>query len=284
MRIVLAIVVQKAPPEPEARHVVCQQVRYHLEQGVDHVLGVADGATGELFAGFGREGRFRYVEAQEPGAAQSRRRVAQLAVDQHHADWLLECAPGELWWSRRGSLRELLEAVPARFEAIRGLQRDFVARPDTGEPFFERTIVRRRLLAGAMSGARLRLVRRAAVKPEGTLVLRDWYPLELLRFPLGQQEIVDDAALAAGLADGSLRRDTRVCDALQGESTAASTIAEELELAEELEAGLEALEESSLFPVVESLDRRLVTLERAGALAPAAELRRILGRRRRRTR
>ncbi|MGZ4358292.1 MAG: hypothetical protein ACXVZW_00770, partial [Gaiellaceae bacterium] len=212
------------------------------------------------------------------------RRVAQLAVDQHHADWLLECAPGELWWSRRGSLRELLEAVPARFEAIRGLQRDFVARPDTGEPFFERTIVRRRLLAGAMSGARLRLVRRAAVKPEGTLVLRDWYPLELLRFPLGQQEIVDDAALAAGLADGSLRRDTRVCDALQGESTAASTIAEELELAEELEAGLEALEESSLFPVVESLDRRLVTLERAGALAPAAELRRILGRRRRRTR
>ena len=57
---------------------------------------------------------------------------------------MLNCDVDEFWWPRDGSLRDVLEAVPPRFGTIRGWGRHFVARPETGEPFFERMTVRRR--------------------------------------------------------------------------------------------------------------------------------------------
>jgi hypothetical protein len=284
MRIALVLVVPDIPRTQEAHDVVAEQVRYHIAQGADVVVGVADETGGELFAGLGRERRFRYVVAAAPAAVEDTQRARQVAAEQHRADWLLESEAGEFWWPRRGTLRVFLDAVPARFDAVRALEREFAAQPGNGDSFFERATVRRRRLPGAAATPppRLRTVYRAsaALDREQALPLHDWYPLELLRFPLEQRDPLGDEELAAGLAEGSLRADTRIRDALRGEPLATPTPVEEAELAEELELAL-ASERESLFPAVEDLDRRLVALERTGLLAPAAELRRLIGSRRR---
>jgi hypothetical protein len=42
------------------------------------------------------------------------------------ADWVLPAAPGEFWWPRGGSLREVLSAIPAEYAVVQALVRPFV--------------------------------------------------------------------------------------------------------------------------------------------------------------
>jgi glycosyl transferase family 2 len=218
------------------------QLAYHLNAGVDLVI-VADRSsqdgTTEILESYAREG---YVQ-RLPGQGESREaelvnRMAQLAVSDHAAEWVIDARPDEFWWPRGESLQDVLVAIPPRYSIVQALVRTFVPRLEETSFFAERMVIRRSLLApGAEAGeplaGALRQVYRAGpnmlirVGPEpvspGRVPLRAWYPIEVFHFPARDPDQLqaraalgmDDEELEQGLAAGSLAVDERLRDALR---------------------------------------------------------------------
>ncbi len=143
MRIVSTLIVR------DEADIVGEHLRYHADLGVDFVVAIdhrsTDGTT-DILREHERAGRLHLIQEQGDVIEQQEwvTRMARLAATDFGADWVLNCDVDEFWWPRDGSLRDVLSAVPRRFGTVRGWGRHFVARPETGEPFFERMTVRRR--------------------------------------------------------------------------------------------------------------------------------------------
>ncbi len=185
---------------------VAHNLRYHLEHGIDFVVATdhrsVDGTT-DILREYERSGRLRLIHEEDEALRQSEwvTRMARLAATEHGADWVVNCDADEFFWPREGTFHEILEAVPARFGAVRGLWRHFVARPDTGEPFYERMVVRR---ASAREQrvpypAQVKVVHRASpdvvvrtgahsASGPGLELIREWYPFDVLHFPVRSRE------------------------------------------------------------------------------------------------
>ena len=127
--------------------------------------------------------------------------MARLAASELGADWVINGDADELWWPRDGTLHEVLDAVPARFGALRGLWRNFVPRPDDGRPFYERMTVRRMPSSEYTDPfhAQVKVVHRAhpdVVVTQGNHdalgtplpLVREWLPFEILHFPVRSAE------------------------------------------------------------------------------------------------
>jgi Glycosyl transferase family 2 len=179
-------------------------VAYHLSAGVDFVIATdhlsADGTRDALRA-FERAGRLRLLckdhERYEPGRWVND--MAALAVTEHGADWVIHADTDEFWWPRGGSLGEVLSLVPPRFGAVFGPWRHFAPRPDDGTHFAERMTLRLGSHARWTApehpfhpnvNVAHRARRDVLVTPGnhdiamGLPVLRGWFPLEVLHFPL----------------------------------------------------------------------------------------------------
>ena len=256
--------------------VVDSQIAFHLNAGVDFVIATdhrsGDGTT-EILERYAGEGYLQLIreEQDEMQEGDWATRMSRLAATDFAADWVIPSDADEFWWPRGGSLKEVLESVPARYGVVRALLRQFVPRPDDGSFFAEHLTTR---LSGSapindpnsLFRPNLKAIHRA--DPNVTLSagahtllntrlvpLRGWYPIEFLHFPirsfqqcdrkyanlrasLGESRnayyqevnrargqgrfedfynslVVDDAALARGLEDGSLVTDTRLRDALR---------------------------------------------------------------------
>ena len=128
--------------------IVDEFLRYHLELGIDFVVATdhmsCDG-TEDVLARYERAGHLHLL--RETSASFRQRewvtRMARLAATDFGAEWVVNSDVDEFWWPRDGSLREVLDSVPPRFGLVHGLWRHFVLRPQGGEPFYERMIVRR---------------------------------------------------------------------------------------------------------------------------------------------
>ena len=206
--------------------IVGEQIGFHLEHGVDFVVATdhrsTDGTT-EILRGYEREGRLHLIreEADVLRQADWVTRMARLAATDFDADWVVNSDADELWWSREGSLRDVLEAIPPRFGAIRGLWRHFVPRPEMPEPFYERMIVRRRSTLDFTSPyhAQVKVVHRATPDVvvtqgnhdafgRGLELVREWCPFEVLHFPVRTPEQMErkfsawEASSASGASTG----------------------------------------------------------------------------------
>ena len=196
MKLVLTLLVR------DEADIVESCIRYHLERGVDLVLATdhrsVDGTT-DILRDFERAGVLRLYREEGKTLEQAAwvTRMARLAAAEHGADWVINCDADEFWWPRRGTLREILAAVPARYGAVRGLWRHFVPRPDGDDAFHERMIVRRRPSADFADPyhAGLKVVHRGApdvvvskgnhdAEGRGLLLIREWFPFEVLHFPI----------------------------------------------------------------------------------------------------
>jgi hypothetical protein len=183
------------------------QIAYHLNAGVDVIVAAhaRSDEVMELLESYARDG---YVQLL-PDPADPR-----LAAIEAGADWLLSSGPGEFWWPRAESLKDVLVPIPPRYTIVQALVREFVRSSD-GETFADRMIARPSLRSGdamvTLSDA-LRSAARADSRAR-EVPLRGWYPFELFRFP-HPDDHPDEAAVARGLADGSLVTDTRLRDAL----------------------------------------------------------------------
>ena len=186
--------------------IVDHQIRYHLDQGVDFVIATdhrsADGTT-EILERYERAGVLHLIREDSEGLRQSEwvTRMARLAATDFGADWVINTDADEFWWPREGSIHDVLAAVPDRFGAVRGIWRHFVLRPDGPEPFYERMTVRRApdLAWTSPYHVQVKVAHRAdpeVVVSQGNhdaggrqlVLLRDWYPFEVLHFPIRNRE------------------------------------------------------------------------------------------------
>jgi hypothetical protein len=284
MRLVMTLLARDEADIVEA------QLRYHFERGIDFVVATdndsVDGTT-ELLRRYEREGRLHLMH-QSGDVEQSAwvTRMARFAAEELGADWVIHADADEFWWPRDGSIRETLAAVPAHFGVVRGLMRHFVPRSGAPDPFFERMIVRHPSVPGVVNlyHAQVKIAHRGVrdalvtggnhdAYGEGLALLRQWFPFEVLHFPvrsLTQMQakfsrrwdrtgphivdmrraiaaegpegvfaryLVDDDALDRGVAAGSLAIDVRLRKFLRdGAAPAPTGEPERFEPESELEA------------------------------------------------
>jgi hypothetical protein len=278
MRLVLTVLAR------DEADVIDAQIAFHLNAGADFVIATdnasQDGTT-EILESYEREGCLHLIREPAEGLRQSEwvTRMARLAATDFGADWVINADADEFWWPRGGSLKEVLEAVDARYGIVQAFWRSFVPRPDDGAFFAERMTARLSQQAPINDPTSVyRPVVKVAHRADPDVVvgrgnhalvdsrltsLTTWHPLEVLHFPLrsraqwarkvelqgeaftkhieragtgyhlkgydalqsGRIEeqhaslVVGDAALARGLADGTLAQDTRLRDVLRALST-----------------------------------------------------------------
>ena len=331
MTLVLTLLVR------DEADIVDAQIAYHLNAGVDFVVATdnrsADGTT-EILERYASEGVLQLI--REPGddlrQTEWVTRMARIAATEHGADWVLNTDADEFWWPRGGSLRDVLESVPAHYGVVRGAWRNFVPRPDGHSFFAERMTVRTTTpsfhphplsthsKSAHRGSAEVRIGRgnHEAFGPD-LVPIRGWYPIEILHFPVRSLEhcrhkyvtqfvalernaekgipghmadayrayragrlddfyaplVVDEVALAGGVATGDYVVDIRLRDRLRtlgfGEPEPAEAtqdgfeqpgVRESAEFAGEYSALLEADFGLALGDRVERLEQRIRGLER----------------------
>lgn len=182
--------------------IIDETLRYHLGAGVDFIVATdhrSEDGTTEILERYERDGLLHLT--REPGEAFLQTewvtRMARLAATRFGADWVINADADEFWWPHNGTLRDVFEALPPGYGAVRGTWRHFVLRPDTDEAFYERMIVRRApsLDPADPYCANAKVAHRASagatvargnhdVEGEGLALLRDWVPFEVLHFPI----------------------------------------------------------------------------------------------------
>jgi Glycosyl transferase family 2 len=183
--------------------IVDAQVAYHLNAGVDFVIATdnrSDDGTTEILERYERVGRLHLIRESGNDMRQDEwvTRMARMAATDFGADWVVNSDADEFWWPREGSLKDVLDVVPARFGIVRGCWRHFVPRPEDGRFFAERMTVR--LCEPAFSGdketifhAHQKVAHRARsdvtieagnhnAEAVGLEPLRGWHPIEVLHF------------------------------------------------------------------------------------------------------
>ena len=243
---------------------------FHRAAGVDLVLAIDNDSadsTPDILAAHARDG---FVDVtQESGDLRQAdwvTKLARRAATEFGADWVINADADEFYWPRGGNLRDVFAAVPSRYGGVRGMLRNFAPRPESGESFAERMIVRV-CNPGAEDNSpyspRFKAMHRGAPDVEvlpgsnrvlgsGVAPLPGGYPIDVLHFPIRSLEhftakylrwwtllgtrfseavhgahsrgalpefyesyVVDDEALARGVADGRLAVDTRLRDAVR---------------------------------------------------------------------
>lgn len=181
-------------------------IAYHLHAGVDHIIVTdndSDDGTTDVLDRYARDGRLEWTSAPDPhfNQMESITRMAREAATRHGADWVINCDADEFWWPRFESLKGTFSVLPPRFGAVRGMLRHFAPRPES-EPFFaERMTVRVAMPVTDRDhtfSPHFKTAHRG--DPEMTsgagshevfgprlLLLRGWYPFDILHFPLRSQ-------------------------------------------------------------------------------------------------
>ena len=141
MRVVETLVVR------DEADIVDEQLAYHLNAGVDFVIATdhesRDG-TSEILESYARQGYLHRIPAVSPAVRETewRTNMARLAATEYGADWVMAADADEFWVPRRGTIKDVLGAVPLRFGIVAGVICHFVPRPGDGESFAERMTVR----------------------------------------------------------------------------------------------------------------------------------------------
>lgn len=184
--------------------VVDAHVAFHLNAGVDLVIATdhrsSDGTT-EILERYARQGYVHLIDEQREEYLESEfmTRMARLAATEHGADWVINSAADEFWWPRGGDLKQVLAAVPSRYEAVQAVIRNFLPRQAAGSFFAERMTVRLTLQAPVNDPASpwrsySKMIHRAhptvtvgrgshtVSADRQLLTLRGWYPIEVLHF------------------------------------------------------------------------------------------------------
>jgi Glycosyl transferase family 2 len=261
MNVVMTIVVR------DEADIVGDQIRYHLEQGVDFVVATdhrSVDATTAILRAFERAGRLHLIRRDDEGFHQGEwtTEMARFAAAELGADWVIHADADEFWWPRTGSLPEILAAVPAPFGVVRGLWRHFVLRPDGGESFYERMTVRRLPAVDWTSpyNVQVKVAHRAdpgVTVPRGShdawgdrlRLIREWFPFEILHFPIRTraqllQKYADADAYEAGAYRKVPRHTAAMAARLRGDADELydSVVARDEEVARGLGDGTLALD------------------------------------------
>ena len=179
-------------------------IEFHLGAGVDAIIATdhrSQDGTRAVLERYEHDGSLVLVRNDEekytPGMWMNE--VARRAATELGADWVIHSDADEFWWPRGGDLKDVLAAVPRRYGVVRAFWRHFAPRPDSDEHFAERMTVRM-ASRGPWMGVEhtfhpnVKVIHRADPSLEimrgshdvrtDMAMLRSWYPIELLHFPL----------------------------------------------------------------------------------------------------
>jgi Glycosyl transferase family 2 len=227
MRLVQTLVVR------DEADIVDAQLAYHLNAGVDFVIATdhesRDGTT-EILESYASAGYLRRIPRSGWNEeATWRTQMARLAASEHGADWVINTDADEFWMPRRGTLKQLLEAVPAEVGIVFALSRQFVPRPESIPDFAERMLVRLSTTSAindptspyrphakvahrgdpdvvVRHGGHTAVSRRFAALP-------DWYPADVLHFPFRLLEQYERKCVRRAQADKPLGQYVRAFEA-----------------------------------------------------------------------
>ena len=191
----------------DEQDIVDAHLSFHLNAGVDLVIATdhrsSDGTT-EILESYARDGYVHLIRRQDSRIQQSAwvTHMARLAATEHGADWVIHSDADEFWWPREGSLKGVLEAVPAGYGIVRAVSRVFIPRP--GDAWFAERMTARLALSAPINdpATPFRHVAKAAHRahPDAVVLqgnhdvtgvpyaeLSTWSPIELLHFPSNGQ-------------------------------------------------------------------------------------------------
>lgn len=102
--------------------IVAANIEYHLLRGVDHIIVMDNGSVDEtrsIVASYAHGGRVTLIDQPNDDYDQSAwvSEMARIAWSMG-ADWVINDDADELWWPQRGSLKSVLERVPAEYGAL----------------------------------------------------------------------------------------------------------------------------------------------------------------------
>jgi Glycosyl transferase family 2 len=147
--------------------ILADNLRYHLDQGVDLVLVVDHGSsdgTQDILKEYERAGHVRSYRVEER-AYRQRERITELlriAREEHRADWVIHGDADEFWVPAVGTLRDVFAAVPDRYGYLVVPRHDFVPTDDEAAPFHQRMVLRHRR---SLNGRGHRLDPKVAQRP-----------------------------------------------------------------------------------------------------------------------
>jgi hypothetical protein len=126
--------------------IIDAQIAYHLNAGVDFVIATdhdSEDGTLEILESYERRGYLQLIrERGEMRESDWRTRMARAAAIEHGADWVINTDADEFWVPRRGTLKDVLAAVPDAAGVVWATTCHFVPRPDDGAFFAERMTAR----------------------------------------------------------------------------------------------------------------------------------------------
>lgn len=196
MKLVMTLLVR------DEADIVDAHISFHLNAGVDLVIAMdhrSEDGTSEILKAYERDGHVRLIRQDAEEVRQSAwvTSMARLASTEHQADWVINSDADEFWWPRAPSLKQALNAVPARYGVVYATMSYFLPRSGIG-PFSELMSVRlqqsapinnplsryRPTLKAVHRGSPRVVVRRGNHEAEGVgRPFSSWHPLEVLHFP-----------------------------------------------------------------------------------------------------
>jgi hypothetical protein len=199
MKLVMTLLVR------DEADIIEEHLAFHLAAGVDFIVAADNGSTDgttEILERFVRDGHLHRIDLPDPfSQVEVVTRMARLAATRFGADWVINSDADEFWWARSGSLKEVLGAVPARFGSVRGMWRNFVARPGNSASFAERMTIRSQKTTPGVHpfNPHFKTLHRGSPEVEvgggnhdvsgpGLAPLFGWYPVDILHFPIRSLE------------------------------------------------------------------------------------------------
>jgi glycosyltransferase involved in cell wall biosynthesis len=142
MKLVMTLLVR------DEEDIVRQNLDFHLAQGVDEVIITDNGsvdATMDILRSYEERGQARIIVEPADDYSQGRwvTRMARMAAE-GEADWVINSDADEFWWPRSGTLRSTFESMDPRIGVVVAHRINFVPRPESGRPFWERMTLRER--------------------------------------------------------------------------------------------------------------------------------------------
>lgn len=131
----------------DEQDILRENLDFHLAHGVDEIVLMdncsVDG-TADIAREYERAGYLRYMFQPQDDYSQGRwvTQMARRAVDELHADWVINNDADEFWWPHAGSLKDALASIGPEPLAATAERTNFVTRADDVTPFWQRMDVR----------------------------------------------------------------------------------------------------------------------------------------------
>ena len=125
-------------------------VEYHLARGVDFIIATDNGSTdgtAEILSSYASTGCLHLLHESSHTHDQAAwvSRMAELALQQYGADWLIHCDADEFWWPQSASLKDDLAAVGEGITALEVQRFNFLPPPletTPDVPFYHAQLIR----------------------------------------------------------------------------------------------------------------------------------------------